>query len=270
MDKYQKKQFKIGLVYLFILIIIVGGIYLIAKPKPPNCFDGIQNQGEAGVDCGVPCPLCPWQLRKNLEVISAEAIKTKDNYVDLAAKVKNSNQNFGVKSFSYVFDLYDSGDNLIVSKEGSSYILPQETKYVIEQKVLVNSDISKIELKIPNVDWRELIDYQKPILLIRNPEFKQTDDSRQVTGTLENKSSYDFNRIDIYAVLSDEDFNILGAGKTYIETVLSKENRYFEISWLFPVKGQVKKVETMATTNIFLDENFMRSYRGERERFQEY
>ena len=25
----------------------------------PTCSDGIQNQGEAGIDCGVPCPACP-------------------------------------------------------------------------------------------------------------------------------------------------------------------------------------------------------------------
>ena len=25
----------------------------------PTCFDGFQNQGETGVDCGGPCPACP-------------------------------------------------------------------------------------------------------------------------------------------------------------------------------------------------------------------
>ena len=27
-------------------------------PAPPTCTDGIQNQGEAGIDCGGPCPAC--------------------------------------------------------------------------------------------------------------------------------------------------------------------------------------------------------------------
>src|SRR5687767_7089653 len=31
-------------------------------PNNPNpCFDGIQNQGETGVDCGGPCSACPTQ-----------------------------------------------------------------------------------------------------------------------------------------------------------------------------------------------------------------
>jgi len=33
---------------------------VIPEPEPePTCFDGIQNQGEEGIDCGGPCPPCP-------------------------------------------------------------------------------------------------------------------------------------------------------------------------------------------------------------------
>lgn len=31
----------------------------IACPPPPTCTDGIQNQGETGIDCGGPCAACP-------------------------------------------------------------------------------------------------------------------------------------------------------------------------------------------------------------------
>lgn len=36
-------------------------LYLGYVPPPPfvSCFDGIQNQGEAGIDCDGPCPPCP-------------------------------------------------------------------------------------------------------------------------------------------------------------------------------------------------------------------
>jgi hypothetical protein len=32
---------------------------IIGDPPTPTCSDGIQNQGETGVDCGGPCPACP-------------------------------------------------------------------------------------------------------------------------------------------------------------------------------------------------------------------
>jgi len=270
MDKYKKKQFKISLVYLLILLIIAGGIYLLIKPKLPSCSDGIQNQGEAGVDCGGPCPPCSWQLQKDLEVIFAQAIKTENNYLDLVAKIKNPNQNFGAKSFSYLFNLYDQKDELVFSKQGKSYILPQETRYIIEQKVLADSEISRAELKITNINWQKLVDYREPELLIRNSSFEQLENSSRVSGTLENRSNYDFDKIDIYAILFTRESKILGVGKMEIRTVLSKKNRYFEFNWFFPIGGQIENIDITARTNIFLDKNFMKRYGEDREEFQEY
>lgn len=269
--KYLKKQFIIALIYLIIFWIIGIGIYFIfVKPILPNCYDGIQNHGEDGVDCGGPCLPCAWQLQKKLEVVSAKAIKTQENYFDLVAKIENPNRNFGAKSFSYVFNLYDFDNNLILSREGSSFILPQQTKYVIEQKIPIGSEIYDTEFKVLNVRWQELSGYEEPELIIRNQNFEQSESFSRVTATLENRSNYDFNTIDIYAILFDKNSEILAAGKTEAETILSKENRYFEIAWFFPINDQVDKADVFAETNVFLDENFMRRYGGQREKFQEY
>jgi len=271
MSRYLKKQIVIAFVYLIILAIVASGIYfLFLRPVLPSCSDGIQNQGEAGIDCGGPCSSCPWQLQGELEVISVKAIKTQENYFDLVAKIKNPNKDAGAKSFSYAFNLYDSGDNLIFSKEGSSYILPRQTKYIIEQKVLVSAEVYNTEFKILNVFWQEVSDYQEPELLIRNQNFEQSENLSRVTATLENRSNYDFDTIDIFAVLFDKNSEILAVGKTEVKTVFSKESRYFEIAWFFPINGQVAKADVMAETDVFLDENFMRRYGGQREKFQEY
>lgn len=270
MDKYHKKKLKIAFVYLLILVVIVGGIYLLIKAKLPSCSDGIQNQGEEGIDCGGPCAPCAWQLQKDLEVIFTEAVKTQDNYSDLIAKIRNPNKEFGAGSFSYVFDLYDSSGNLIISKEGASYILPQETKYIIEQKVLVQSRIYNIEFRVTDIPWQELVDYEEPELLIRNLDFKRLDNTSRLSGTLENRSNYDFDRIDICSVLFDVGSNIKGVGKTEVRTVLSKESRYFEINWFFLIDAQIENMDVVAKTNVFSDENFMRRYGESRGKFQEY
>ncbi len=271
MPKRFRKQIIILLVYLMVFGIIAAGIYfLIIKPRLPSCYDGIQNQGELEVDCGGPCSLCFRQLQKDLEVISVEAIKTRENFVDLVAKIKNPNKNTGAKSFSYKFNLYDINNKPINSREGISYILPQETEYVIEQRVEFTSEFSGVEFKIINIDWRELVDYDKPELLIRHQNIEQSESITRLVGTLENRSNYDFDIIDVLAVLFNKESKILGVGRTDLRTVLSKDNRYFEISWFFPLPEQVERVDVIAKTNVFLDENFMKRYGGEMEKFQEY
>jgi hypothetical protein len=53
----------------FVAIMLLGGFYLAGKGEleipfisgtatVPTCFDGVQNQGEEGVDCGGPCDAC--------------------------------------------------------------------------------------------------------------------------------------------------------------------------------------------------------------------
>ena len=269
-DRYKKKQFGIALVYLTILVVVVGGIFLISRIGAPTCNDGIQNQGEVGVDCGEPCALCDWQTQAELEIIFTQAIETQPGYVDLIAEIENPNQEFGGEVVSYKFNLYDSSDNLIVSKKGKSYILPEETKYIIEQKVLAEDKISRVELEIESVNWKEFKDYQSLELLIKNPDLRQSENSGQLSATLENRSNYDLDEVELYAVLFDKDSNVIGVGKTKVESVLSKENRYFEIIWLGQNNVLVEKSNIVAKTNVFLDANFMKRYGGEKKDFQNY
>ena len=89
--------------------------------------------------------------------------------------------------------------------------MPNETRYIIRAKVLIDKEFSRVEFKIESVNWQKLVDYEEPELIVRNPGFKPTDNGGQVIGTVENMSNYDFNQIDIYAVLFDKDSKILGA-----------------------------------------------------------
>ena len=271
MSRYIKKRLAIGFVYLLILAIIAGVVYLIiTRPSVTTCSDNIKNQGEDGVDCGGPCSPCEWQLQEDIEVVWVKAIKTQKDYVDLAAKIRNPNNDFGAKVINYEFDLYNDKEELITSVKGNSYIFPKDSRYVIEQKIPVFEKIDKTEFKINSVDWQELVSYEEPDLLIRNPQFEQSPSKVEAIGTLENKSNYDFNIINILAVLFDKDDEALAAGEMELKTILSQESRYFKINWAFPVGGEVKKADITAETNIFLDENFMKRYGGDQEKFQEY
>ena len=269
MNKYTKKQIKIALVYILILAIISTGIFLIISSKGPSCNDKIQNQGEEGVDCGGPCPPCPWQLQKPVEVIFVKAFSTQENYVDLVAKIRNPNKEFGIKSFDYIFKLYDLDNNLIATKEGTSYLLPQKTKYIISQRNLVNSKISRIDFEIKNVQWQQLSEYQEPEFLIKNINLDQDEKGARLSGNLENRSSYNFAEVDIYAVLKNKNSEIVAVSKHKLYTVLSQELRYFELNWPFPLSEEIEELEILAETNVFENTNFIKEYqRKEREYYR--
>lgn len=47
-----------------------GDIFYVVSEKPQTCFDGIQNQGEEGIDCGGPCKQCKIRAKPLLLFLS--------------------------------------------------------------------------------------------------------------------------------------------------------------------------------------------------------
>lgn len=266
MNRYQKKQFTIAIIFIFIVVVIGGGIYFLFRSPTPNCFDGIQNQGEKGVDCGGPCGLC--QEPEDLIILLENFILTTGNNYDLVAKVKNPNRDWGVELLKYRFNLYSKDNELIGDKEGETYILPQETKYIIEQRVLVE-DIENIELELKEINWRKLRDFKELEIRIRDKKYEIIDERfTRVSGVVENKSSYNLDKIEVIGLLFSNE-KITAAGKTDVRTVLMGETRYFEINWPYQITEPISSFELKPQTNVFLNENFLKTH-ATPERFKEY
>lgn len=275
MDKYLKKQIIIAVIFLLIIGSIVGIVYFLIKGPVATCSDGIQNQGEEGIDCGGPCKSCPEEVLEDIEILWTKALSSPGAY-DVVAKIKNPNRDYGAASFSYTFKITQNGQETF--KEGTSYILPQETKYIIEPRVLtafsaIFSGTPTVELEIKNLEWEKLKEYVKPEFFIRDKNYQllgaEESGYSRISGIVENKSNFDFDKLDVKAVLFSENQQVIGVGKTEMRTLLAFEERYFEIKWFNAIEKEVVNFDLEAETNVFLQENFMRRY-GEPGKFKEY
>jgi hypothetical protein len=267
-NPYFKKQLKIGIGWVVVLAIIVAGIYFlfIGNPKP-TCFDNKKNQDEEGIDCGGICKTC--SPAQTLNIISQVFIPTTENNYDLVAKIKNPNDDQGADIINYEFSLYDSANQLIGIRTGKTYILPQETKYIVEQKFYTDKTIAKTEFKFNDISWKKLSQINDLELRINNAEYQILEDgSNLLVGAIENKTSYDLDTIKVVGVLLDENKNIIAAGETSMNTVLKDESRGFEIFWPYPIAIQVKSFDTRVYTDIFENDNFIKIH-GEPENVEQ-
>ena len=263
MNKYLKKQFTIAFFFLIVVVIIVGGIWLLVKPPRATCFDEKQNQGEEDIDCGGPCGFCDKPM--DLIILSQEFIPTVEGSFDFVAEIKNPNPDWGVEYIKYRFYAYDKNDEQIGFKQGETWFLPQETKYIIEQNI--DFDLDRIDFQIRNLVWQKLEDFRELEIRINNSGTRLLENNHtQVFGNVENKSNYDLNTIEVVGVLLDGR-DIVAAGKTDMNTVLMGETRYFELNWPFEISAD--DLELKPYTNIYLNDNFLKAH-GTLERFQEY
>ena len=278
MDYRQRKQTIIVAILASALILFLVWIYFAWFYQAATCFDNKQNQNEGGVDCGGPCALsCERLTLKDVQIEWVKFLPLKENHYDLAAKISNPNPNFGLGRLDYVFRLYDASGNKIKEQSGISFVAPGQKKYIIEGNVEVDKAVSKAELAITKpqpADWQKLKDdFQMPNIYVHDKQFKFLEKeaaTAQVSGVIKNDSLFDFDTISVAVVLFDANKEVVGVNKTEARTVPAGEERYFAALWFNSIVAAVTTVDIQAETNLLLDNNFMRRYGSDGEKFQEY
>jgi len=273
----MNKRFVKQIIIALILILILSGfgflVYYFSRPGP-TCTDGIQNQLEEGIDCGGPCTSCDVASLEEVKVIWVKVIPTQSNFYDLAAQIRNPNQNHGSEEIFYKFELYDDAGNIVVQRSGRTFILPNQTKYLTQTRVMASRLVSQVRLSFDETNWQRIEDYQSPQLFIQQKEYRLLGSEEagfsQARAVLVNKSSFDFDKVDIDILLFDSGRNLLALNSTEMRTLLSNQERDFIATWFNLIEGQVSFVEMEPETNIFNPDNYLPTGRRIPERFQEY
>jgi len=255
----------------FVLIAGLFGflIYLFVH-NPASCFDGIQNQDEAGVDCGGVCEKQCELKPEDIKVIFTKVIPTLSQKYNFILKLSNPNAVYGVKSADYVIKFFNES-RLIADYKGSFYVLPNDTKIVVLNALDMDLESDNVSVTIENIDWIKLQNYQTaPQIVVKNQFYHELVNQTafsEIKGVAVNRSDFDFDKIDINILLFDSNKEIIDGTFTEIRTLFSGEEREFIANWFYPIQNPAS-VEIEADTNVFESDNFMKRY-GSSEKFQE-
>lgn len=260
-------------IIIFVYFIFFGSIgsilYYVSRPAP-TCSDGKMNQKEDKIDCGGPCEACAKDINaQDLKIEEKYFVYGNNNQFDVMAKISNPNNQYGAGKFNYNFQLVDQSGVVLAQKNGTSFILPGESKYVIELNLPSSTSPYTVKFDITDVEWEEFLEYAEPKLNIYSKDYSEEVDKGVVFGLLRNESYFDFNSIEIDIVLRDADGKPLALGKNEMRTVKSQEQRDFKLFWPYRFGGEVQNVEVKAEANVFDSDNFIKKYLP-KERFQDY
>lgn len=263
-----KKRTLIVLSYV-LLFFAIWFVYHYFTVPAGTCTDKIQNQGEKEIDCGGPCSPC-----RDLSQMQSIAVKEQavtlggNNTYDLVAKVTDPNDIFGAKNFKYTFTLKDSEGKVIAVKDGSSYILPADTRYIAELGVQTENNAvpATMSVAVSDPDWVELGSVEKPLINAYNKKFAPLEMGvgSQADGTVRNDSPYDLKNISITILLRGSDGKIIGVNQTQAVSVRVKEERDFRLTWPYSLGADVASMEVDAQSNVFDSANFSSSLSADR------
>lgn len=240
-----KRQLK----YLALLAFVFLGLFLIGLIlkfyTPATCFDGKQNQGELGVDCGGPCSLVCENVATVPTLKWARVFKIKDGVFSAFAYVQNPNKDAGSFAVPYEVKLYDSKNVLVYSHENSFYLPSGRSIGVLEANLRlgdrepVRADFDIFDEKI--VWQKEIID---PIEIYeRSSVIKNETAGVKVNAEFVNRGTEIISNLNVVAIVYDGFNNALGASKTVIETFNPAGVEDLVFVWPEDFGGLVKRVE---------------------------
>ncbi len=240
------KQVVYGIFYLAILGIIVAGIYFLFFKQAPSCFDGVQNEGEQGVDCGGPCAkVCiPSSIASIAPIGPVYVFSPVAGHVTVLTELENANSDFAAAAFDYVITLYGAdGSSTVASIPGSSFAYAAETKYIVLPNEDVPANVSHADIAISSVQWVPASQMGAV------PQFSFTNVSSSlaaengyisVSGNITDRDVSSFNNIVVVAIFKDATGAPVGTSQTELDSLAPGATQDFSI--IYPASSSTADV----------------------------
>lgn len=236
-------------VYLAGLLIFIGvilfALFYSVLFKEPTCSDNVRNGGEIGVDCGGACmKFCSAQVLEPA-ILWSRAFHVSGSSYNVLAYVENKNKDAGAVEVPYEFRVYDEKGLLITTREGKTFIPPNQRFAIFESRIEAGNSIPKsvtFEFKGP-FDWykKEPVIQTQPIK-IEKKILNDDTDSPAISAEVVNNSIYNLPQFDVIAIVYNEDRNAIGVSKTHVGGLNSNKRAPIYFTWpeAFPGKPVVQ------------------------------
>ena len=230
--------------FFLAIILIIAGITIYIFLPAPSCMDRRLNQGEEQVDCGgLYCAPCLTEKPDDLIVLWSRMFEVRPGVYDVAAFIDNVNLTIGSPDVKYVFELYDAEGNRIVSRSGSTYVLPHKQFLAFQANLETGIRVPKrVAFHLDPVTW-ELMDEQTlPVSVSRtNRQFES--DRPRLIATLTNSSLHDVRNLDVAVVISGRQDSAIAVSTTHVDKVPDSGMAEIAFTWPHPFSQSVADVK---------------------------
>ncbi len=231
-----QKQFAYGVAFLLIIgIIIIVPVYFYVYNKPQTCFDGKQNQNEAGVDCGGLCQrACSKEVVEQPIVLWSRAFPIANGKFNLIAYLQNPNINYISDNFNYTFNVFDEKNVLIGAREGIANASRDKNFVIFEQSFDAGQrKIGKVTFEIDSkVVWQKVgPETQKNKFSIYNEPITEIAGTPTLSSTITNKTGVTQSNFYVVAIVYDVEGNAMAVSRTIVDQLLPNGKTTVVFTW---------------------------------------
>ncbi len=235
----------IGLVLAaFVTIILIATFY-----KTPTCTDGIQNQGEQGIDCGGPCPYLCTDSEQPPTVLFTNVLKNDaEGRTDVIAMIENKNTNAAAKNVPYQVTLYGADQTLVQEVNGSLDLPPGATEPVFVPGIFsgqqkVGSAFLDIATSAPR--WFFTAADPRIIPEVSNIIRSGTSSNPRIEATLTNPGAAIMTDVQAVVLVYDVHKNVIAASQTVVPVIEEQSQAVATFTWNNAFSGTPALIEVV-------------------------
>ena len=229
----------------FTVVFIVLSVYLFKVfYKPPDCFDGKRNGGEAGIDCGGSCILLCQNQTLDPIVRWSRHFRVSDGLYNVVAYVENPNPNGGVASVSYEFNLYDEENTAIRARRGVVELPPKAIVPIIGNSM----DTGKLEATRVSFQFTEPFIFTRqapvePAIFVEDERISNLDSEPRIRAEITNSVVVPIKDVLVAAIVYDKNDNAIAVSSTRFPVIPAVGSVEAFYTWPTPFKEKVARFE---------------------------
>ncbi len=234
-----KRQLLIAIAVLAIVLVLGSGIWLAFFYRAPSCSDGLQNQGEQGIDCGGPCSLlCQAPL---VSALWARSVEVAPGVYHAVAMVTNPESNAGTTALPYVFQLFDNQNILIAERRGTTFLQPGDVIPLFEPNIVTGQRVPvRTFVTFGNAVWTAMTRSESPIQVTS----RTLDQSGlRLSAHIVNASARPASGVVLTALLYDATDILVAASQTTLTSISARGESDVVFTWQEPFARPVVRTE---------------------------
>lgn len=237
----------IGTIVAVVLIVFAGALYL-GFHHAPSCSDGIQNEGEQGIDCGGPCPYLCTALEQAPVVRFTQSLSTPEGLTDVIAYIDNPNQGAYARDVQYQLSLYAPDRTLAAPIITGSIDLPSGATMPVfvpnisSGKSAVASAFLTIDPTI--IKWQAGAD-TRTLPQVQDSIIGGSKQSPRITATLDNPSAFAMSDVQVIVAVFDASGNVIDASQTIVPSIAGQGSAVATFSWNAPFPSTPARIDVL-------------------------
>lgn len=236
-----------------VVLLTAGIMSFKAFYRAPTCFDGRQNGGETGIDCGGGCARVCEDEAQPLRVKWEKSFKIREGVYSAVAYIENPNMAIGAESLPYEFKFYNATGKVVGEVRGESYSAPHTSFPIFEGPIYLDEEPARVEFSFLGNNHLVRSERSEIPIKVENATLMSSETRPKINALLTNESIDTLGRIDVVALVFDGSGDAVAASRTVVPELRQGARERVVFTWPEAFRAEYETCSMPTSTVLAID-----------------